>query len=105
MVDVANVLSERGLPRKSPPNLRGGFTIDEAGAFAGVTTATVRLYHQYGLVEEPEADSSGCRRYRSAELLRLVQVRTLAGAGIPLVEIGDLLEYLSHFERVLDGSR
>lgn len=105
MVDAANVLSEKGPPRKPSPNVRGGLTIDEAGAFAGVTIATVRLYHQCGLVAEPEPDGSGCRRYRSAELLRLVQVRTLAGAGLPLAEIGDLLEYLSHVERLLDTLR
>ena len=34
----------------------------------------------------------GYRRYGSAELLRLVQVRTQAGAGVPLAEIGDLLD-------------
>ncbi|MFI9509009.1 MerR family transcriptional regulator [Nocardia sp. NPDC052566] len=84
---------------------RAGFTIDRAAAFAGITVTTVRHYHQHGLVEEPEFDSSGCRRYRSAELLRLVQVRTLAGAGIPLAEIGDLLDYFRHIERVLDGAR
>ncbi|MRH92168.1 MerR family transcriptional regulator [Nocardia sp. SYP-A9097] len=83
----------------------GGFAIDRAAAFAGITIATVCDYHQHGLVDEPELDGSGCRRYRSAELLRLVQVRTLAAAGIPLAEIGDLLDYFRHIERVLDGSR
>ncbi|MFB8003376.1 MerR family transcriptional regulator [Nocardia sp. NPDC056000] len=82
-----------------------GFTIDQAAAFAGVTAATVRQYHRRGLLGEPESDGSGCRRYRSAELLRLVQVRALAGAGVPLVEIGDLLEYLSHVERILEGAQ
>lgn len=82
-----------------------GLTIDEAAAFAGVSVATVRDYHQDGLVDEPERDSSGCRRYRSAELLRLVRVRTLAGAGVPLTEIGDLLDYLTHIEHLLHDPR
>ncbi|WP_327141265.1 MerR family transcriptional regulator [Nocardia sp. NBC_01327] len=81
----------------------GWFTIDRAAAFAGVTVATVRQYHQHGLIAEPESDSSGCRRYRSAELLRLAQVRALAGAGIPLAEIGDLLDYLRHIECLLEN--
>ncbi|QBS40792.1 MerR family transcriptional regulator [Nocardia sp. CS682] len=84
------------------PNVREGFTIDQAAAFAGVTVMTVRDYHQRRLVDEPVCDASGLRRYRSAELLRLVQVRTLAGAGVPLAEIGDLLDYLSGVAHVLD---
>ncbi|MFJ2865648.1 MerR family transcriptional regulator [Kitasatospora sp. NPDC087314] len=69
-----------------------GLTIGQAAAFAGVTIKTVRHYHRLGLVQEPERDGSGYRRYRSTDLLRLVQARTLAGAGVPLAEIGDLLD-------------
>jgi DNA-binding transcriptional MerR regulator len=69
-----------------------GLTIGQAAAFVGVTIKTVRHYHRLGLVTEPERDGSGYRRYRSTDLLRLVQVRTLAGAGVPLAEIGDLLD-------------
>lgn len=68
-----------------------GVTISQAAAFAGVTVKTVRHYHKHGLVEEPRRDSSGYRRYGPAELLRLVQVRTLAAAGVPLAEIGPML--------------
>ncbi|MEU9443474.1 MerR family transcriptional regulator [Streptomyces sp. NPDC048304] len=68
-----------------------GLTIGQAAAFAGVTVKTVRHYHRLGLVDEPERDSSGYRRYGSSDLLRIVQVRTLAGGGVPLAEIGDLL--------------
>ncbi|MFE1230690.1 MerR family transcriptional regulator [Streptomyces sp. NPDC059442] len=69
-----------------------GVTIGQAAAFVGVTVKTVRHYHRQGLVEEPRRDASGYRRYGSAELLRLVQVRTLAAAGVPLAEIGPLLD-------------
>lgn len=69
-----------------------GLTIGQAAAFAGVTVKTVRHYHQEGLIDEPRRDSSGYRRYGTADLLRLVQVRTLAGAGVPLAEIGVLLD-------------
>ncbi|MBM7495001.1 DNA-binding transcriptional MerR regulator [Micromonospora luteifusca] len=69
-----------------------GVTIGQAAAFVGVTVKTVRHYHKLGLVEEPERDSSGYRRYGSADLLRLVQIRTLAAAGVPLAEIGPLLD-------------
>jgi DNA-binding transcriptional MerR regulator len=72
--------------------MRNGVTIGQAAAFVGVTVKTVRHYHKLGLVEEPKRDSSGYRRYGSAALLRLVQVRTLAAAGVPLAEIGPLLD-------------
>ncbi|MFJ9179221.1 MerR family transcriptional regulator [Streptomyces sp. NPDC102360] len=71
---------------------KGGLTIGQAAAYAGVTIKTVRHYHRLGLVAEPERDTSGYRRYGSAELLRLVQARTLAGAGVPLAEAGELLD-------------
>ncbi|MGW1927950.1 MerR family transcriptional regulator [Streptomyces sp. NPDC001919] len=69
-----------------------GLTIGQAAAFVGVTIKTVRHYHRLGLVAEPDRDGSGYRRYRSAELFRLVQVRTLAAAGVPLAKVGDLLD-------------
>ncbi|MEU7860702.1 MerR family transcriptional regulator [Nonomuraea sp. NPDC049141] len=72
--------------------MRNGVTIGQAAAFVGVTVKTVRHYHKLGLVKEPERDSSGYRRYGSADLLRLVQARTLAAAGVPLAEIGPLLD-------------
>ncbi|MFH9419173.1 MerR family transcriptional regulator [Streptomyces sp. NPDC017529] len=69
-----------------------GLTIGQAAAYVGITIKTVRHYHRLGLVAEPERDGSGYRRYGSTDLLRLIQVRTLAGAGVPLAEIGDLLD-------------
>ncbi|MFC9894968.1 MerR family transcriptional regulator [Nocardia sp. NPDC127579] len=72
--------------------MMNGVTTGQAAAFVGVTVKTVRHYHKLGLVTEPERDGSGYRRYGSAELLRLVQVRTFATAGVPLAEIGALLD-------------
>ncbi|MGY0499066.1 MerR family transcriptional regulator [Nocardia sp. FBN12] len=72
--------------------MNNGVTIGQAAIFAGVTIKTVRHYEKNGLLDEPARDSSGYRRYGSAELLRLVQVRTLAAAGVPLAEIGPLLD-------------
>ncbi|MFE5212265.1 MerR family transcriptional regulator [Streptomyces sp. NPDC056600] len=69
-----------------------GLTIGQAAAYVGVTIKTVRHYHRLGLVAEPERDASGYRRYRSDDLFRLVRVRSLAAAGVPLAEVGDLLD-------------
>jgi hypothetical protein len=59
-----------------------------AAAFAGVTVKTVRHYHRQGLIEEARRDASGNRRHRSADLLRLIQVRTLAAGGVPASALG-----------------
>jgi DNA-binding transcriptional MerR regulator len=72
--------------------MKNGVTIGQAARFVGVTVRTVRHYHALGLVAEPERDGSGYRRYGSGELLQLVQIRTLAAAGVPLAEIGPMLE-------------
>jgi DNA-binding transcriptional MerR regulator len=53
---------------------------------------TVRHYHRLGLLDEPPRDTSGYRRYGSADLLRLTQIRTLAAAGVPLADAGPLLD-------------
>lgn len=72
--------------------MKRGLTIGQAAAFAGVTIKTIRHYHRLGIVPEPSRDCSGYRRYNSSDLLQLVKVRTLAEAGVPLVEITALLE-------------
>lgn len=68
-----------------------GLTISQAADFAGVSVKTLRHYHRLGLVSEPHRDRSGYRRYGSSELLRLLHVRALAEAGVPLAQIRALL--------------
>jgi DNA-binding transcriptional MerR regulator len=72
--------------------MTSGLTIGQVAAFVGVTVKTVRHYHRLGLVDEPRRDASGYRRYAASELLRLAKVRALAEAGVPLAEIGALLD-------------
>lgn len=78
--------------RQDAGRMSSGVTIGQAAAYVGITVKTVRHYHKLGLVAEPERDLSGYRRYDPDDLLRLVQVRTLAGAGVPLAEIAALLD-------------
>ncbi|MEU9993405.1 MerR family transcriptional regulator [Streptomyces sp. NPDC048045] len=78
---------------ESADDMTDAITIGRATAFAGLTVKTIRhYYHQHGLIDEPRRDRSGYRRYGSADLLQLVQVRTLAGAGVPLAEIAAVLD-------------
>src|SRR5580700_8787288 len=67
-------------------------TISQLAAYAGVTVRAVRHYHQVGLLPEPERDASGYRRYGAAAVVSLIKIRTLANAGVPLAQIGRLLE-------------
>jgi DNA-binding transcriptional MerR regulator len=67
-------------------------TIGQLAAYAGVTVRAVRHYHQIGLLPEPERDASGYRRYGATAVVSLIRIRTLANAGVPLSQVGQLLE-------------
>ena len=66
-------------------------TISQLAAYAGVTVRAVRHYHARGLLPEPERDPSGYRRYGAAAVVELIRIRTLAGAGVPLSRVRELL--------------
>jgi DNA-binding transcriptional MerR regulator len=67
-------------------------TIGQLAAYAGVTIRAVRHYHQIGLLPEPGRDSSGYRTYDAAAVVRLIRIRTLAEAGVPLARVRELLD-------------
>jgi DNA-binding transcriptional MerR regulator len=67
-------------------------TISQLAAHVGVTVRSVRHYHQIGLLPEPERDRSGYRSYDAAAVVRLIKIRTLADAGVPLAHVQDLLD-------------
>jgi len=67
-------------------------TISQLASYAGVTVRAVRHYHQIGLLPEPERDRSGYRTYDAKAVVRLVRIRTLADAGVPLARVQELLE-------------
>ena len=67
-------------------------TIGQLATYAGTTVRAVRHYHQIGLLPEPERDASGYRAYDAAAVVRLIRIRVLAGAGVPLARVQDLLD-------------
>lgn len=67
-------------------------TISQLAAYAGVTVRAVRHYHRIGLLPEPERDRSGYRTYDAAAVVRLIRIRTLADAGVPLAQAQELLD-------------
>ena len=68
-----------------------GLTIGQLAAHAGVTVRAIRHYHRCGLLAEPDRDASGYRRYGAQAVVDLIRIKTLAGAGVPLARIQDLL--------------
>src|SRR3954454_3179335 len=66
--------------------------IGHLASYAGVTIRAVRHYHQIGLLPEPERDASGYRTYDAAAVVRLIRIRTLAEAGVPLARVRQLLD-------------
>src|SRR5215216_4454230 len=76
------------------PGTRGGpmLTIGQLASYAGVTIRAVRHYHQVGLLPEPERDASGYRTYDAVAVVRLIRIRTLAEAGVPLARVQKLLD-------------
>src|SRR5262249_4114927 len=67
-------------------------TIGQLASSAAMTTRAVRHYHQIGLLPEPQRDASGYRTYDAAAVVRLIRIRTLAEAGVPLARVRELLD-------------
>lgn len=66
-------------------------TIGQLADYAGVTVRAIRHYHRRGLLDEPPRDASGYRRYGAQHAIRLVKIKTLTEAGVPLARIQELL--------------
>ena len=67
-------------------------TIGQLASYAGVTIRAVRHYHQVGLLPEPDRNASGYRSYDADAVVRLIRIRTLAEAGVPLARVQELLD-------------
>ncbi|MFF5277227.1 MerR family transcriptional regulator [Streptomyces sp. 900116325] len=65
-------------------------TIGQLAGYVGVSTKTIRVYHDKGLLPEPDRDASGYRRYGAKDAIDLIKIRTLAEAGVPLARIREL---------------
>ena len=64
--------------------------VKEVAELAGTSVRTVRYYHQVGLLDVP-AEGDGFRDYELHHLARLLRIRWLAGAGLSLPVIGEIL--------------
>ena len=64
----------------------------ELARLAGVTVRTVRHYHQIGILTEPERQENGYRSYNMRDLIRVLRIKNLSAAGIPLDEAAIMLD-------------
>ncbi|MGP9649382.1 MerR family transcriptional regulator [Glutamicibacter sp. AOP38-B1-38] len=63
--------------------------IGDAAAFVGTTPQAIRHYHDTGLLPEPERGSDGRPRYGNEDMIRLLWIHKMTGAGIASEEIRD----------------
>ncbi len=66
--------------------------IGELAALAGVTVRTLRHPHQIGILPEPERGENRYRTYALRDLTRVLRIRSLSAAGVPLAEATALLD-------------
>lgn len=67
--------------------------IGELATMAGCDAQTIRYYEREGLLEAPEREASGYRRYADRHLTRLQFIRHCRTLDIPLAEVRRLLDY------------
>ncbi len=69
--------------------------------FTGTTVKTVRHYHRIGLLDEPERDTNGYKKYGIPHLLQLMRIRRLVDVGVPLADIAAVQESPEGAEQTL----
>lgn len=67
------------------------YTINKLARLAGVSTRTLRWYHECGLLPPKAVRANGYRIYGQAELDRLQQILFYRELGLELAEIGRIL--------------
>ncbi|RCV52897.1 MerR family transcriptional regulator [Marinitenerispora sediminis] len=75
--------------------------IGDAAAFTGTTPRAIRHYHDIGLLAEPQRGADNRRRYGYDDMIRLLWIRTMADAGVPLDDIRTALAGASDIEQSL----
>lgn len=74
--------------------------IGDAAAFAGTTPRAIRHYHEIGLLPEPERGVDG-RRYGYDDMIRILWIRKMAGAGISLDDMRAAFDESWRIEEIL----
>ena len=75
----------------------------EVAKLAGTTLRTVRHYHDIGLLDQPERMPNGYKSYRTAHLVRLLEIRRLTRLGLSLSAVAEVLTDSTGLDETLDA--
>lgn len=68
------------------------WTIQDVARATGLTSRTLRLYGDIGLLPASSTEAGGIRRYDDAALLTLQRILLLRDLGLPLAVIGEVID-------------
>lgn len=77
--------------------------INEAEQLLGITKANIRFYEKEGLLS-PSRNESGYRDYTEADIALLKQIVILRKLGIPVQQIGDILDGVLPLQEAIDSN-
>lgn len=66
--------------------------ISEVARLAGTSARSIRHYHRLGILSEPARTSGDYRDYEVADLVRVMHIRYLSEAGVPLRQVPRILD-------------
>jgi len=78
----------------------------ELAELAGTTVRAVRYYHSAGLLDMPERDANGYKRYEVSHVVRVLRLKRLSELNVPLAEIAGTTadgKQPEHVLRVIDA--
>ncbi|MDA8359092.1 MAG: heavy metal-responsive transcriptional regulator [Actinomycetota bacterium] len=73
--------------------------IGEVAESVGVNPKTIRYYEDIGLLPDPERTPAGYRNYTTADVDRLVFVKTARRLGFTLAEVAEILAFREQGDR------
>jgi len=76
-------------------------SIQDVARIAGVSSRTLRHYDQIGLLPPSSTGSGGLRHYDDGAIRRLQRILLLRDLGMPLIDIGTVLDEQTDEERAL----
>ena len=76
-------------------------TVGELARVAGVTVRLLHHYDEIGLLRPAHVAANGYRYYRRAEAERLQEILALKAGGVPLDEIGAMLDGKDRLARLI----
>jgi DNA-binding transcriptional MerR regulator len=76
--------------------------ISDLATTLNITTRTIRLYEQMGLVEPPKRTEGGIRVYEKADIIRFKFVLKLKALGLSLQEMKELADIYYREQRLTE---